>query len=315
MKRKKPNQNAAGGETGPEATQHQQDRKAKAEEEDPLEAIRLWKVEALGLLPRKHRQEASIPGALPDTMTRAEAAETVCAAWEEALSAMEQGTTDPLEILDAMTYWRDWPRLVWIHFRNALALRNGFLRFFELKRQHERAEKIIRRAANREGFDSSMIENSGRACRDVLEKHPGLGTGLGWPDCLYGTRVEPADRYEIILRARDVLTNLEDAMENRLASSAGARPSSEASEDRPDAPLTKQSKKKLSWLVPAMVILRETPSIPDAEVARRVGVSRSTLCRSPEYRRAKLIVKTGSPPAKGRKVNGVIEAEYDPRKE
>jgi hypothetical protein len=57
----------------------------------------------------------------------------------------------------------------------------------------------------------------------------------------------------------------------------------------------KKAPDKIEWLVRAMLLVREEPSLPNAEIARRVKIHASRLSRSPEYRTLAQSVRASIP--------------------
>lgn len=70
--------------------------------------------------------------------------------------------------------------------------------------------------------------------------------------------------------------------------------------------------KRLKWLTEAMMLVSERPRYPDAQIAKMVGVNKSTLSRNPTYQRAAQLARSGTPPPWGTKNGKTGDVELDP---
>ncbi len=77
---------------------------------------------------------------------------------------------------------------------------------------------------------------------------------------------------------------------------------------------------RFKWLASAMLIVRDHPEWSDAEIARHVGIDKSRLSRSPEYRMAATMARTTSRPIGSvRTIDGIrhveaIDDSFDPNR-
>lgn len=71
----------------------------------------------------------------------------------------------------------------------------------------------------------------------------------------------------------------------------------------------RKRKKQIAWLGEALMLLHKNPEMTDQAIAKAVGVVPSTVCRSPEYRRAREIARSG-----GRVRHGHVDNDDDGRR-
>jgi hypothetical protein len=89
---------------------------------------------------------------------------------------------------------------------------------------------------------------------------------------------------------------------------------------RSATPKAKGRERRAKWLAEAMLTVKDHPDWPDATIAERVGINKSQLSRSPEYRAAASMARTpNTPTGSVRVANGGRELEavddsFDPNR-
>ena len=82
----------------------------------------------------------------------------------------------------------------------------------------------------------------------------------------------------------------EKGEKERVAETTRTEPASNPPEGRPLGPKKKAGR---NWLIEALELLQGNPQLSDAQIAKLIGISRSTLTRNEQYRNASKLIRTG----------------------
>jgi len=165
-------------------------------------------------------------------LTREEAREWIVRTWYEFLD-------DPTNVMEAIQFWRIWPKLLWIHrpttstptqksyyvegvSRPGAKVYDGYERIVSIDCAHSKVQRIIICAAERLGLDGSIIEISGKHCQSIIHQRPEIGEFGKWPDCLnsveFANKSDLEEAFDEIRQAERMLTKLEARLENEAKS-------------------------------------------------------------------------------------------------
>jgi hypothetical protein len=156
------------------------------------------------------------------------------ATWGEFFNAAKATPCPPGDVLSAIHYWRQLPKLHWLLLAadrgKKLSEENDKLLFDRVAAMflsHSMAQGIIMAAAEHAGLDCSSIPISGEKCLDLIRDHPELGKLGDWPSFLdvVDCKTDP-HAMDAIREAERIITRLETQL--RAADAAVLLPGPEA---------------------------------------------------------------------------------------
>lgn len=156
--------------------------------------------------------------------------------------------------------------------------------------------------------------------RTIIDKHAASMAELG--EWFARTRDELGAVFE--MRGLDAPANTPTApdgdTDNAAKADLRADVRGKSSPRRGDAPKETRRERQLKWLAEAMLVVRDHPEWPDARIAEQVGIHKSRLSRSPQYRTAASMARTARTPegsvtiTKDDKVLEAVDGSFDPNR-
>ena len=148
-------------------------------------------------------------------------------------------------------------------------------------------------------LDDALGSNLAARCRDVLGRIDDAAWGL--MDALDGR-----SRDELIAGSRLLRGPWVEPMEQGIHAIERAmwlihnptyKGNHPGGADDGDTTKATRRERRVKWLAEAMLTVQDHPEWPDAEIARRVGIDKSRLSRTPEYRMAATMARAPKTPA------------------